>query len=77
MQDKKSIVCVNLSIPLELFEEAGIEPEGLIEMSAINGKIIISAPDTTENFKCDGDCGCRPIERVRCVSSRRKNVRCK
>ena len=77
MQDKKSIECFNLSVPLELFEESGINPEGLIEMSAINGKIIISVPDTTENLVCESDCGCCPIERVRCVNNRRLNVRCK
>ena len=77
MQDKKSIICVNLSIPLDLFYESGIEPEGLIEMSATNGKIIISVPDTTDNFACDNDCSCCPVERVRYSGGRKRNVRCK
>ena len=77
MQDKKSIMCVNVSIPLELFEEAGVDPDGLIEISVTNGKIIISVPNMTENFACDRDCECCPIERTRCTRSRKKNARCR
>ncbi len=77
MQDKKIIDCFNLSVPLELFEEAGIEPNGIIEMSVQNGRIVINNPDTTNDILCDEDCGCCPIEMVRCSNIRRRNVRCK
>lgn len=77
MQNKKSIACFNLSVPIDLLDEAGIEPDSLIEMSAVKGKIIISVPDSTENFVCDNDCSCCPMERQRCANSRKMNVRCK
>ena len=75
MQDKKIIDCFNLSVPLELFEEAGIEPDGIIEMSVQNGRIVINNPDTNNDLLCDEDCGCCPIERARCSNIRRLNVR--
>lgn len=77
MQDKTIIECINLSIPLDLFDEAGIEPDGVLEMHVSNGKIIISVPDSTENFACDGNCNECPIHRASLKRNRKLNVRCK
>ena len=77
MQDKTIIECFNLSIPLDLFEEAGIAPDGVIEMHATDGKIIISVPDSADNFACDGNCEECPIYGRNIIRSRKVNVRCK
>lgn len=77
MQDKTIIECVDLSVPLDLFVEAGIEPDGVLQMHVSNGKIIISVPDSTENFACDGNCVTCPIHRASIKRNRKMNVRCK
>lgn len=77
MQDKKLIIQCLMPISLELLDEAGIDPDDIIEMYAEDGKIIITKPDTTENFACDGNCKCCPVEKLRCANDRKRNVRCK
>lgn len=42
-----------VSVPLEMFLEAGINTESIIQVSAREGKIIIDTPDSTEDYVCD------------------------
>ncbi|MCI9553553.1 MAG: hypothetical protein HFE94_08475 [Acutalibacter sp.] len=50
-----------VSVPLEMFLEAGINTEIIIQVSAREGKIIIDTPDTTEDYVCDCDCENCPL----------------
>ena len=45
-----------VSVPLEMFLDAGINTESIIQVSAREGKIIIDTPDTTDDYVCDRDC---------------------
>lgn len=49
---------LNLSIPPDMLEEAGIDEESVIQMSVADGKILIEAVDRddTEDYVCDMDC---------------------
>ena len=53
-----------VSVPLEMFLEAGINTESIIQVSAREGKIIIDTPDTTEDYVCDRDCENCPLNAV-------------
>ena len=46
----KSEQFILVSVPLEMFLEAGINTESIIQVSARAGKIIIDTPDTTEEI---------------------------
>ena len=49
---------VLLSVPAELLEEIGLEEMDVLQMSTMNGKLIIEKADA-EGYICDGDCeGC-------------------
>lgn len=58
----KSESFILVSVPLEMFLEAGISTENVIQMSAHSGKIIIDTPDTTADYVCDRDCENCPCE---------------
>jgi len=49
----KSEPFILVSVPLEMFLEAGISTESIIQVSAREGKIIIDTPDSTEDYVCD------------------------
>lgn len=67
MQDKKMTTdCILLSIPVEMFEEAGIGKDELIQITAEKGKIIISNESDVDNFVCDGDCASCPVGELGC-----------
>ena len=51
-----------VSVPLEMFLEAGISTESIIQVSAREGKIIIDTPD----YVCDRDCDNCPLNAVPC-----------
>ena len=55
-----------VSVPLEMFLEAGINTESIIQVSAREGKIIIDTPDTTEDYVCDRDCDNCPLNAAPC-----------
>ena len=55
-----------VSVPLEMFLEAGINTESIIQVSAREGKIIIDTPDTTEDYVCDRDCDTCPLKDMPC-----------
>lgn len=57
---------VLFSIPVEMLEEAGIGEEGIVQMSAGNGKIIINTIKDAEDFICDGDCRHCPMSETDC-----------
>ena len=62
MQNPKlSIDCVLLSVPVELFVEAGITDGDLVQLTAEEGRIVITAELDTTNFVCDGICEDCPI----------------
>lgn len=55
-----------LSIPLEMLEEAGIDEESVIQMSASEGKIVIRAVADFGGFVCNGDCESCPVGETEC-----------
>ena len=55
-----------VSVPLEMFLEAGINTESIIQVSSRAGKIIIDTPDTTGDYVCDRDCESCPLNAVPC-----------
>lgn len=55
-----------VSVPLEMFLEAGINTESIIQVSAREGKIIIDTPDSTEDYVCDRDCENCPLNAMPC-----------
>lgn len=62
----KSESFILVSVPLEMFLEAGINTESVIQMSAHSGKIIIETPDTTADYVCDRDCESCPLNAMPC-----------
>lgn len=60
----KSEQFILVSVPLEMFLEAGINTESIIQVSARAGKIIIDTPDTTADYVCDRDCESCPLNAV-------------
>lgn len=56
---------VLFSVPVEMLEEAGIDEESVVQMSAGNGKIIINTVNQ-EDFTCDGDCKHCPMSEIDC-----------
>lgn len=64
MQNPKlSIDCVLLSVPVELFVEAGITDGDLVQLTAEEGRIVITAEPDTTNYVCDGICEDCPINK--------------
>lgn len=62
MQNTKlSMDCVLLSVPVDVFCEAGIADCDLVQITAEKGKIVITAEPDTDNFVCDGICEDCPI----------------
>lgn len=62
MQNPKlSIDCVLLSVPVELFVEAGITDGDLLQLTAEKGRIAITGEPDTTDFVCDGICEDCPI----------------
>ena len=55
-----------VSVPLDMFLEAGINTESIIQVSAREGKIIIDTPDSIEDYVCDRDCESCPLNAVPC-----------
>ncbi|WP_243111331.1 hypothetical protein [Acutalibacter sp. 1XD8-33] len=55
-----------VSVLLEMFLEAGINTESIIQVSARESKIIIDTPDSTEDYVCDRDCDNCPLNAVPC-----------
>ncbi|MCI9544091.1 MAG: hypothetical protein HFE93_07860 [Acutalibacter muris] len=62
----KSEPFILISVPLEMFLEAGINTENVIQMSVHDGKIIIDTPDTTSDYVCDRDCESCPLNAMPC-----------
>ena len=58
-----------VSVPLEMFLEADINTESIIQVSAREGKIIIDTPDSTEDYVCDRDCENCPLNAVPCEAN--------
>lgn len=56
---------VLLPVPMELFDEIGIEPMDAVQMSIADGKIIIEKV-TDADFVCDGDCNNCPFDEEDC-----------
>lgn len=56
---------VLLPVPVELFEEIGLNPMDTIQFSAEDGKIIIEKVTDTD-FVCDGDCDNCPFDEEDC-----------
>lgn len=56
---------VLFSVPVEMLEEAGINEESVVQMSAGSGKIIINTVNQ-EDFPCDGDCKHCPMSEIDC-----------
>lgn len=61
MQNKK-LDCILLSVPVELLAEAGITNDTLLQFTAEEGRIVITADPDTDNFVCDGICEDCPFE---------------
>lgn len=62
MQNPKlSVDCVLLSVPVELFIEAGITDGDLLQLTTEEGKIVITGEPDTTDFVCDGFCEDCPI----------------
>ena len=55
-----------VSVPLEMFLEAGINTESIIQVSSRAGKIIIDTPDTVSDYVCNRDCESCPLNAVPC-----------
>ena len=64
MNNRNQFVLV--SVPLEMFLEAGISMESVIQVSSHDGKIVIDTPDTTEDYVCDRDCESCPLNALPC-----------
>ena len=62
----KSESFILVSVPLEMFLEAGINTKSVIQISAHDGKIIIDTPDTTADYVCDRDCESCPLNAMPC-----------
>jgi bifunctional DNA-binding transcriptional regulator/antitoxin component of YhaV-PrlF toxin-antitoxin module len=67
MQNKKVEENVLLSVPLEMLEEAGIEEESIVQITAREGKVIINKVDNLDNFVCDNKCCDCPLNYERKV----------
>lgn len=65
MQDKM-LASVLISIPLDDIGESGIDLDGVIVTTVMDGKITIENLKDSGSVVCDGDCGDCPIHRTDC-----------
>lgn len=68
MQDKKiRTETALLAVPVELLSEAGIEPDGILEMYADGHGIVIRNADDPGEFVCDDNCESCPMSELDCT----------
>ena len=66
MQNRKmNYDYILLPVPAELFQEAGIQ-NGIMEMYAADGRIVIQSASEVGNFVCDGNCHDCPMNEIEC-----------
>lgn len=65
MQDKKMTVML-IPVSVDDIEESGIDLDGVIQITAENGRIIIENPSDTDDFVCGGDCESCPLSDADC-----------
>ena len=61
----KSDGMVLLPVPLDLLDEISLDPMDVIQMSIVNGKLIIEKV-VDDDFKCDGNCEKCPFFEIDC-----------
>ena len=66
MQSEKVNEYLLLSIPLDMLADAGISEESVIQMSAMDGRIMIEAVTDSRDYVCDGDCESCPVNVIDC-----------
>ena len=62
MQNQTLNDFVLMSIPSNVLEEAGIQPNALIQYQAEDGKIIMEAVDEVVSLVCSGECDDCPVK---------------
>lgn len=62
MQNQTLKDFVLMSIPSDVLEEAGIQPNALIQYHADEGKIIMEMVDEVVPFACSGECDECPVK---------------
>lgn len=67
MQNQKmTINSILISIPADFLNEAGIGENDIIQITAEEGRIIITRADDTEDFVCDRNCANCPVGDLGC-----------
>ncbi|HCA30204.1 MAG TPA: hypothetical protein DEP23_11875 [Ruminococcaceae bacterium] len=61
----KSDGMVLLPVPLDLLDDIGLDPMDVIQMSAVDGKLVIEKV-VDDDFKCDGNCENCPFFEIDC-----------
>lgn len=62
MQNQTLNDFVLISIPADVLEEAGIQPNALIQYQAEDGKIIMEMVDEIAPLVCSGECNDCPVK---------------
>lgn len=66
MQNKEINGFVLLPVPLDDLIASGIDLDGVIQTSTVDGRIIIENAADTADFICDGDCESCPMSEIDC-----------